>query len=208
MAGPVPLSLLPDHASTADDGMLTIGGVRADDLAAEFGTPLFVYDEEHLRARCREAVDAFGDGVAYATKAFLCKAMARLAHEEGMHLDVATGGEMQVALAADVPADRLVLHGNNKSETELRMALDAGVGRIVVDSFDEIDRLEAIHADTGQVATVLLRVTPGVEAHTHEYIATGQDDSKFGFTVATGLAQRAIDRARAAHSVELVGIRL
>ena len=206
MAGPVPLSLLPDHASVADDGMLTIGGVRADDLAAEFGTPLFVYDEEHLRARCREAVEAFGDGVAYATKAFLCKAMARLAHEEGMHLDVATGGEMQVALAADVPADRLVLHGNNKSELELRMALDAGVGRIVVDSFDEIDRLEAIHAETGQVASVLLRVTPGVEAHTHEYIATGQDDSKFGFTVSTGVAATAVERAQASPALDVRGI--
>ncbi len=206
MAGPVPLSLLPDHASTDDDGMLTVAGVRADDLAVEFGTPLFVYDEEHLRARCREAVDAFGDGVAYATKAFLCKAMARLAHEEGMHLDVATGGEMQVALAADVPADRLVLHGNNKSESELRMALDAGVGRIVVDSFDEIDRLEAIHAQTGQVASALLRVTPGVEAHTHEYIATGQDDSKFGFTVSTGVAAKAVERAQSSPAIDVRGI--
>ena len=206
MAGPVPLSLLPDSARVADDGMLMVGGVRSDDLVAEFGTPLFVYDEDHLRARCREAVEAFGDGVAYATKAFLCKAMARLAHEEGMHLDVATGGEMQIALAADVPAERLVLHGNNKSIQELEMALDRGVGRIVVDSFDEIDRLESIHARTGQVATVLLRVTPGVEAHTHEYIATGQDDSKFGFTVSTGVATAAVERAVASPALDLRGI--
>ena len=113
------------------------------DLAAEFETPLFVYDEAHLRARCREAVAAFGEGVAYATKAFLCRAMAELAHEEGMQLDVATGGELFVALDAGVPASRLVLHGNNKSTKELRSALEAGIGRIVVDSFDELDRIEA-----------------------------------------------------------------
>lgn len=206
MAGPVPPSLLPDHASVDDDAMLTIAGVRADDLVAEFGTPLFVYDEEHLRRRCREAVDAFGDGVAYATKAFLCRAMAQLAHEEGMHLDVATGGEMHVALASGVPAERLVLHGNNKSDAELRAALDVGVGRIVVDSFDEMDRIEAIHADTGQVAPILVRVTPGVEAHTHEYIATGQDDSKFGFTVSTGVAAAAVERAMASPAYEVRGI--
>src|SRR5690606_14418378 len=128
----------------------------------------FVYDEEQLRARCREAVAAFGDGVAYATKAFLCRAMARLAHEEGMHLDVASGGELAVALAAEVPAERIVLHGNNKSDEELAAARAAGVGRIVVDSFDELDRLEALHAADGIVPKVLLRITPGIEAHTHE----------------------------------------
>ncbi|MCB0952541.1 MAG: diaminopimelate decarboxylase, partial [Microthrixaceae bacterium] len=112
------------------------------DLAADFGTPLFVYDEAHLRARAGEAVEALGpDGAIYATKAFLCRAMARLAHEEGMRLDVATGGELAVALAAGVPPDRLVLHGNNKAVWELRAALDAGVGRIVVDSEVELDRL-------------------------------------------------------------------
>ena len=202
----IALSLLPDNAAVDADGMLTIAGVRADDLAAEFGTPLFVYDEEHLRERCREAVEAFGDGVAYASKAFLCRAMARLAHEEGMHIDVATRGEMHVALAAGVPAGRLVLHGNNKSTQELTSALDAGIGRIVIDSFDELDRLEAIHAETGQVATALLRVTPGVEAHTHEYISTGQNDSKFGFTVSTGMASEAVERASQSDAVDLIGI--
>ena len=129
--------------STVDSaGRLRVGGVDLVDLAEQFGTPLFVYDEAHLRAQCREAVEAWGDGVAYATKAFLCMAMARLAYEEGMCLDVSTGGELHVALTAGVPAERLVLHGNNKSEEELAAALAAGVGRIVVDSFDEIDRIE------------------------------------------------------------------
>jgi diaminopimelate decarboxylase len=151
-------------------------------------------------------VNAFGDGVAYATKAFLCRAMARLAHEEGMHLDVASGGELAVALAAEVPAERIVLHGNNKSDEELVAARAMGVGRIVVDSFDELDRLERLHAADGLVPKVLLRVTPGVEAHTHEFVMTGQDDSKFGFGLKVGDAARAVERARASAAVELVGL--
>ena len=206
MAGPIPTGLLPDTASISADGRLRIGGCDLVDLAGEYGTPLFVYDEAHLRARCREAVAAFGDGVAYASKAFLCGAMARLAHEEGMHLHVATGGELFVARRAGVPADRLVMHGNNKSDVELVMALDEGVGRIVVDSFDELDRLDGLAAATGSRPRVLLRITPGVEVHTHEFIATGQDDSKFGFTVSSGLAAAAVERAIASDSVELVGL--
>src|SRR5580700_4296034 len=136
---PLERHLLPDTASIDSSGQLAVGGVNVLSLAEHYGTPLFVYDEAHIRARCREARAAFGDGVAYATKAFLCKAMARLAHEEAMCLDVSTLGELEVALAAGVPADRLVLHGNNKSETELARALDVGVGRIVIDSFDEIE---------------------------------------------------------------------
>src|ERR1700689_913745 len=122
---PVERHLLPSTAVIAKDGRLSIGGMDLLSLAEDHGTPLFVYDEAHLRQRCREAVAAWGDGVAYATKAFLCKAMARVAHEEGMCLDVSTGGELAVALAAGVPADRLVLHGNNKSEAELAAALAA-----------------------------------------------------------------------------------
>ena len=151
--------------------------------------PVFVYDEQHLRDRCREAVEAFGDGVAYATKAFLCGAMAA-SPTEGMHLDVATGGELHIALHAGVPAERLVLHGNNKSMAELRLAIEAGIGRIVVDSFDELDRLDMLYAETGIAPKVLLRLTPGIKAETHDYISTGQDDSKFGFTVSTGAAER------------------
>jgi diaminopimelate decarboxylase len=208
MTGPLPTSLLPDTASVAPDGSLSVGGCSLLELAAEFGTPLFVYDEAHLRARCREAVAAFGDGVAYATKAFLCRAMARLAHEEGMHLDVATGGELHVALSAGVPAERLVLHGSNKSLAELRDARRAGVGRIVVDSFDELDRLAALHVEDGLVPQVLVRVTPGVEAHTHEFVRTGQVDSKFGFGVAAGDAARAVGRAADSPAVDLVGVHM
>src|SRR4051794_23802668 len=202
----LPPSLLPDKATFGDDGRLFVGGCDVAHLAAEHGTPLFVYDEAHLRARCREAVAAFGPGVSYATKAFLCRAMARLAHEEGMHLDVSTGGELHVALAAGVPGEHLVLHGNNKSEAELVAAREVGVGRTVVDSFDELDRLERLHAEDGRAPRVLLRVTPGVEAHTHEYVRTGQDDSKFGFTLSTGLAAEAVERARKSPAVELVGV--
>ncbi|AXV08455.1 Diaminopimelate decarboxylase [Euzebya pacifica] len=206
MSAPLPFHLLPDNATVGDRGQLVIGGCDLLDLAEEFGTPLFVYDEDHLRARAREAVAAFGDHATYASKAFLCRAMARLVHEEGMSIDVATGGEMAVALAADVPAGRLHLHGNNKSGDELREAMAAGVGRIIVDSFDEMDRIEALVAAGSPAPRVLLRVTPGVKAETHEFVATGQDDSKFGFTVATGVALEAVRRAEASDAMDLVGI--
>ena len=208
MAGPLPAALLPDGAAISAEGRLSVAGCDLIELAEAHGTPLFVYDEAHLRARCREAVTAFGDGVAYAAKAFLCVAMARLAHEEGLHLDVATGGELHVALAAGVPAGRLVLHGNNKSVAELRAAREAGVGRIVVDSFDELDRLAALHAEDGIVPPVLVRATPGVEAHTHEFVRTGQIDSKFGFGVASGDAARAVARAEDSPAVDLRGVHM
>ncbi|MFN0089276.1 MAG: diaminopimelate decarboxylase [Acidimicrobiales bacterium] len=199
--------LLPDNAAVGPHGQLLVAGCDTLELAAEFGTPLFVYDEDHVRARCREAVAAFGAGnVAYAAKAFLCKAMARLVSEEGLELDVASGGELFVCVSAGVPAPRAVLHGNNKSVEELRYALAQGVGRVVVDSFDELDRLEALAGELPIVPKVLLRVTPGVEAHTHEYVQTGQVDSKFGFGIPTGQALAAVERARALRSVELVGI--
>jgi diaminopimelate decarboxylase len=204
---PIPRSLLPDTADTAADGRLTIGGCDVLQLAAEHGTPLFVYDEAHVRARAREAVAAFGaSNVVYATKAFLCLAMARLADEEGLLLDVATGGEMHVVLAAGVPADHLVFHGNNKSLDELATALRAGVHHVVVDSFDELDRLERLHRDGLPVPRVQLRITPGIEAHTHEFVRTGQADSKFGFGLASGAAEAAIARAAASPAVELVGL--
>jgi diaminopimelate decarboxylase len=208
-AAPLSRHLLPDTADVNSQGHLTVAGVDLVDLADELGTPLFVYDEDHLRARCREAVAAWGEGVAYATKAFLCVAMARLAHEEGMCLDVSTLGELHVALAAGVPAERLVLHGNNKSEEELAAALSAGVGRIVVDSFDEISRLGVLtdRPVAGQQRPkVLVRVTPGVEVHTHEFVRTGQEDTKFGFSVASGAASKAVAALELLPGVELVGV--
>jgi len=207
-ADPLPTHLLPDTARISPEGRLSVGGVDVLELVAELGTPVFVYDEAHLRARCREAVAAWKGGVAYATKAFLCKAMAGLAHEEGMALDVSTGGEMHVALAAGVPARWLVLHGNNKSEEELARALQAGVGRIVVDSFNEIERLGRLVAERAgrPPVRVLARVTPGIEAHTHEYIRTGQEDTKFGFGLASGAAAEAVARLRRLPGVELAGL--
>lgn len=202
---PLPTSLLPDNAEIRD-GSLAIAGCEVADLADEFGTPLFIYDTAHIRTRCREAVGAFGDTAVYAAKAFLCRAMAALVHEEGMRIDVSTLGELAVALAAGVPGPRLVMHGNNKSMDELRAAVDAGVGMLVVDSFDEIERLEAIAEAGSPLPPVMLRITPGVEAHTHEFVSTGSDDSKFGFTVSNGTATRAVERALASPHLELAGI--
>jgi diaminopimelate decarboxylase len=202
----LPLQLLPETAVVDGSGRLSIGGCDVAELADAYGTPLFVYDEEHLRNRCREAVAAFPDGVAYATKAFLCGAMAQLAHEEGLYLDVATGGEIHVALASGVPADRLVFHGNNKSANEISVALEAGVGRIVVDSWDEMDRIEGLVNSGASVPKVLIRVNPGVEAHTHEYLRTGAADSKFGIAIAGGVAATAVERAQASSAMTLIGL--
>lgn len=178
------------------DGRLSIDGCDVGELAARFGTPLFIYDVATIRARCREAIAAFGSDVAYASKAFLCRAMARIVDEEGMRIDVSTGGELAVALAAGVAPARLVMHGNNKSIDELRRAVEVGVGRIVIDSNDEIDRLEQL-GSAGDLPPVLVRVTPGIEAHTHEFIRTGQEDSKFGFGWRSGDARRAVERITA-----------
>ena len=203
---PVPFSLLPDSSEVDENGELTIGGCNIAEIAAEYGTPVFVYDGQHLRSRCREAVASFGSEVAYAGKAFLCIAMAKLVNEEGMCLDVASAGELYTAIRAGVPGNRIVFHGNNKSVRELQMAREFGVGRIVVDSDDEIDRLESLHSEDGRVVPVLLRVTPGVRAETHEFISTGQEDSKFGFGIKSGAASAAVDRANASNAVNLVGI--
>ncbi|MGZ6963011.1 MAG: diaminopimelate decarboxylase [Acidimicrobiia bacterium] len=197
---------MTDAASAPFDQSLVPAGLLEVDLealAVEFGTPLFVYDEDHLRARCREFAAQFGaDNVAYAGKAFLCMAMARLVAEEGLKLDVATGGELSVALEAGFPADRLVFHGNNKSDAEIAAARDAGVGVVVADSFVELDRLERLEFR----GRVFVRVTPGVEAHTHEYIETGTERSKFGFSVAKGDALAAVRRVVEAPGLTFGGI--
>ncbi|HEV2309857.1 MAG TPA: diaminopimelate decarboxylase [Acidimicrobiia bacterium] len=194
---PLDPTLLPPAVRDAD----------VEALASRFGTPLFLYDEDELRERCRAYVAAFGaEHVAYAGKAFLCTAMAQLVAEEGLHLDVATGGELHVALHAGFPPARLVVHGNNKSDEELDAALQAGAGRIVADSSHELDRLEQRSAVLGVTPTVLVRTTPGVEAHTHEYIETGTEDSKFGFTVTDGIAGDAARRVAASPTLRFGGL--
>jgi diaminopimelate decarboxylase len=199
------------------DRSLVPAGLLALDLealAAQHGSPLFVYDEDELRRRCREYVAHFGAGnVAYAGKAFLCSAMVRLVADEGLGLDVATGGELHVALSAGFPAARVTFHGNNKSDAEIDAALGAGVGRIVADSSDELDRLERLAAArgpsggrAGNQVDVLVRVTPGVEAHTHEFIETGTERSKFGFTVSAGIARDAALRVAGSPVLRLAGL--
>ena len=190
------------------DGAVSFGGVGVAELADQYGTPLFVIDEDDFRARCREIAAAFGGGanVHYAAKAFLCSEIARWVDQEGLSLDVATGGELAIALRAGFPPQRITLHGNNKSVDELNAAVIAGVGHIVVDSMVEIDRLEAVARAAGRVQDVLVRVTVGVEAHTHEYISTAHEDQKFGLSLASGAAMGAVARVFATEHLRLVGL--
>lgn len=198
----------PRNAVRGTDGVVSIAGVPVTDIAAQFGTPVFVIDEDDFRSRCREMAAAFGGGenVRYAAKAFLCTEIARWVDEEGLALDVASGGELAVALHAGFPAERIALHGNNKSIDELTAAVKAGVGHVVVDSMIEIDRLDEIAGAAGVVQDVLVRVTVGVEAHTHEFISTAHEDQKFGLSLATGAAMEAVRRVFATDHLRLVGL--
>jgi diaminopimelate decarboxylase len=199
--------LWPRTVTRDADGALAVGGLGVRELAEEFGTPAYVLDEADLRARCRDFLAAFPDqDVYYAGKAFLCRAIVRIIAEEGLHLDVCSGGELAVALSAGMPAERIGFHGNNKSVSELSRAVDAGVGRIIVDSFDEIDRLTALARERGVRPKVLVRVTVGVEAHTHEFIATAHEDQKFGFSLAGGAAFEAAMRILDGDVLELRGL--
>ncbi|QDP97067.1 diaminopimelate decarboxylase [Microlunatus elymi] len=190
-----------------DSGELTIAGLTATGIAERVGTCAYVVDEDDLRARAREFADAFtGWGVYYAGKSLLCKAVARWVTEEGLGLDVCTGGELAVALAAGVDPERIGLHGNNKSSEEITSALRAGVGRIIVDSDDEITRLIKIGEELDVEPTLMVRVTTGVEAHTHEYISTAHEDQKFGFSIAGGQAEAALRRIHDHPRLRLVGI--
>lgn len=200
-------SILP-YTAVIGPGRLVVGGCDALDLAAQFGTPLIIYDEEHLRQRCREALAAFPDGVSYATKAFSCQAMAALAHSEGLTLDVASAGELLVARSAGVPADRLVMHGNNKSEAELQLALDQGVHRLVIDSADEFDRITALTRAGHPPADAWLRISPGVIPDTHPSIATGHSNSKFGLPAGTAATDQLIEQMLASPAVRLRGIHI
>ena len=190
-------------------GVLMLGGVDVRDLAAEFGTPIYVCDEEDVRSRCREYLDAFGpdDGrVFYAAKAFCSRAVLRWVSSEGLGIDVCTGGELEVALSAGVPPEQITMHGNNKTLDELSRAVSAGVGHIVADSFEEIARLAYLTEDATAKPNVLVRVTTGVEAHTHEFMATAHDDQKFGFSLASGAADEAVRRVIACPGLSFAGL--
>jgi diaminopimelate decarboxylase len=189
------------------DGVLHLGGAPVTALVDEFGSPALFLDEADLRDRARSYTAAVsGFDVYYAAKAFLCTTVARWVAEEGLGLDVCTGGELAIALAADFPPERIGLHGNNKSVAELTRAVAAGVGHVIVDSFDEIGRLTEIAQAAGVRQRVLVRVTVGVEAHTHEFIATAHEDQKFGFSLRDGSALRAVEAVLAAPSLELAGL--
>jgi diaminopimelate decarboxylase len=189
------------------DGELAIQGIPVRTLAEQFGTPAYILDEDDFRARCRTWTEAFdGADVYYAAKAFCSKAVLRAAAEEGLNVDVCTAGELAVALAAGLEPERIGLHGNNKSLAELRQAVEIGLGRVVADSFAEIERLEALAAELGRRPNVMIRVNVGVEAHTHEYIATAHEDQKFGFSLADGDAYEAARRVIASGHLELAGL--
>jgi diaminopimelate decarboxylase len=219
-AGPRPLdaagldelapAVWPRHAVRAGHGALELAGVDVRELTERFGTPLFVIDEDDFRGRAAEFAAAFGaESVHYAAKAFLSTEVARWVAAEGLSLDVCSGGELAVALRAGFPAERIALHGNNKSTSELVAAVEAGVGRVVLDSFHEIARLDAVARERGVVAPVLVRLTVGVEAHTHEFMATAHEDQKFGFAIAGGLdsdAAEAVRRVLKADGLALVGL--
>lgn len=204
-------AVFPMTANVNQHDHLTLGGCDAVDLAAEYGTPLYVYDEDTLRGMCREFVGEFGgryanSKVLYAAKAFINPALARLVREEGLGLEVVSGGELAVALAAGFPPELVYFHGNNKGEHELEMAVDRGVGRIVVDNFHELGALNEVARSRGVVQEVLVRVSPAVDPHTHAKTTTGTLDSKFGFSIETGDGARAITQALAASGLKVVGL--
>ena len=191
-----------------DLGVVSVGGIDVSTLAEQFGTPAYFLDEDDFRARCRAWREAFGEDadVFYAGKAFLSRAVVRWLHEEGLNLDVCSEGELATALAAGMPAERIALHGNNKSSREIERAVSAGVGRIVLDSFQEIVRVAHIAHGLGKRQKVQIRVTVGVEAHTHEFIATAHEDQKFGIPLAGGQAAEAVRRALKLDGLELIGV--
>nr|AEQ77254.1 diaminopimelate decarboxylase [Amycolatopsis sp. FU40] len=204
----LPAKVWPRNTYRAADGVVRIAGVDVRDLAQTYGTPLFVVDEADFKSRCADYAEAFDDPalVHYASKAFLSVEIARWVAEQGLSLDVCSGGELAVAQRANFPVERITFHGNNKSVAELDAAVEAGVGTVVVDSYYEIARLAEIAAAHEVEQKVLVRVTVGVEAHTHEFIATAHEDQKFGFSLASGDAAEAVRRVLNAPSLKLVGL--
>ncbi|MFC7726829.1 diaminopimelate decarboxylase [Nocardioides sp. GCM10028917] len=199
--------LLWSRTATKSEGVLSVGGVPLPELVREHGSPAYVLDEADFRGRAGAFRDAFADyDVYYAGKAFLCTTVARWLAEEGLSLDVCSGGELAVAERAGFPMERVGFHGNNKSLGELERAVELGVGRVIVDSFHEIGRLADVAAELGRTVGVMVRVTAGVEAHTHEYIATAHEDQKFGFSIASGDALEAVRRVHGAQGLRLLGL--
>ena len=205
------LSTFPSTTVINDQGHLNIGGCDLVDLAREFGTPLYIFDEVTLRNMCSQFRDEFASRypntqVLYASKAYVNPALARIFNEEGLGLDVVSGGELAVAQAADFPADLVYFHGNNKGIDELEAALDWGIGRIVVDNPREMDLIDEMARSRGKVQDILIRVSPGVDPHTHSHTTTGILDSKFGIPIETGLAEEAVKQAMSADNLRLVGL--
>ncbi|MBI4294955.1 MAG: diaminopimelate decarboxylase [Chloroflexi bacterium] len=205
------LDLFPDTAQVNSRGHLSIGGCDLVDLAAEAGTPLYIFDEATLRQRCRSFVTEFGQRhpqttVAYACKAFINRGLAAIFREEGLGLDVVSGGELAIAHAVEFPLETVYFHGNNKSAQELELALDWSIGRVVVDNFHELALLQELARARGRVQDILLRLSPGIDPHTHQHTTTGIVDSKFGFTMITGQAETALAQALAASHLRLIGL--
>ncbi|MFC1926977.1 diaminopimelate decarboxylase [Chloroflexota bacterium] len=205
------LTLFPFITKVNEQAHLVIGGCDVVDLAEEFGTPLYLFDETTLRQKCREFKDEFtrlhpDTLVIYASKAFLNRALARILKEEGLGLDVVSGGELSIAQSVDFPTDKVYFHGNNKTPEELNLALDSGVGRIVVDNFYELEQLNKLARKRGINQNILLRLSPGVDPHTHQYTTTGTIESKFGFPLAMGQAEEAVNQASSASNLNLLGL--
>lgn len=204
----LPAHVWPRCAKREEDGVVTIAGVPLSEIAAEYGTPVVVIDEDDFRSRCRDMAAAFlaPGNVHYASKAFLTRRVARWVDEEGLALDVASENELRIALAADFPPERITVHGNNKSDEFLRLCVESKVGHVVIDSHQELAQLEAVAKQAGVKQDVFVRVKPGVDAHTHEFIATSHEDQKFGISLATGDALSAATAAIASECLELTGL--
>ncbi len=204
--------LVSKNLAVNEQGHLTVGGMDTVELAKEYGTPLYIMDEGLIREHCRsfrESMDKYYGGqglVCYASKAFCCKAMCRIMLEEGLGLDVVSEGELYTALSVGFPAEKLCFHGNNKTDHELSYALENGVGRIIVDNIYELERLNRLAEKTGRTANIMYRIKPGIDAHTHNFIMTGQIDSKFGFALETGEAYEAVKKAIECSHINLVGL--
>ncbi|MBR2973068.1 MAG: diaminopimelate decarboxylase, partial [Clostridia bacterium] len=201
-----------ESLSVDENGVLCIGGANALDIVKEYGTPVYVMDEDLIRKNCRiykNAMDKHygGNGlVLYASKAFSCKRMVKIVKEEGFGLDVVSGGELYTAIKADFPMDKVYFHGNNKTEDELNLAVDNGVGTIVVDNVFELEKLNAIAEKKGKIVDIMFRIKPGIDAHTHEFVMTGQIDSKFGVALETGEAMEAYKTAKQMKNLNIVGV--